>query len=358
MAQKYLLAISIALLLALSACLKDEPFKQVYHGLAPQHLADGWEISTPENEQMDKALLEAAYKLVYQDERYVRARSLLVIRHGKLVTEAYPIDPADITEINNMQSCTKSFTSILTGIALQRKDLDSLDQKLSDIYPEYFSNYPEKKNISIRHALSMRVGLEFDNSEHTEKLYHAQSSSIGFVISQQKLYEPGIVFHYNDGAPQLISGAIQQKSGKSLSEYAREFLFDLLDISDWKWEQGEDGVTFGAFSLYLTPRDMAKTGQLLLQNGRWKNQQIVDSSWIKQATTIQGTGNFSGASYGFYFWIYPSYGGYAAEGHGGQMIFVIPEKDLVVVYTAWPYTDGDFWDEYTGYMDLIIQSCN
>jgi len=341
----------------LLSCMGDEPIKLPYNGFTPKSISDDWTLSSPEQEGMERSLVEAAYRLAYEDDRYVMARSLLVMRNGKLVAEAYPTDPEDINRAYNIQSCTKSFTSILAGIALHNHHLDSLNERLSDIYPEHFQKYPDKKNITLAHALSMKTGINFNNDEHTLELYQSEGSSVEIILSLQKIYEPGIVFSYNDGAPHLVSAAVQKKTGKPLSEYAAEFLFGPLNISEYLWEKTKDGINYGAVSLYLKPRDLAKIGQLLLQNGRWNNRQIVDSSWVAKATTIQATTNSGGASYGYYFWIYPSYGGYAAQGHGGQFLFVVPGKNLVVVYTAWPYTSGKFFDQYTEIMDLLIRSC-
>jgi CubicO group peptidase (beta-lactamase class C family) len=95
----------------------------------------------------------------------------------------------------------------------------------------------------------------------------------------------------------------------------------------------------------------------LLQNGKWENQQLVDSSWIARATSSIVTAESTGTTYGYYFWIYPVYKGYAAVGHGGQFIFVVPPEQLVVVYTAWPYTSRDVFDNFGELADLIIRSC-
>ena len=101
-------------------CMEDEDVKLVYDGYAPLQGNDGLVISSPQNENMDAALVESAFRLVYDEERFVMSRSLLVLRNGRLVAEAYPHDEADRSQIQNIQSCAKSFTSILTGIALQR----------------------------------------------------------------------------------------------------------------------------------------------------------------------------------------------------------------------------------------------
>ena len=107
----------ISIVLVLGSCLKDEPFKLTYQGYVPQSIHDDWQVSDPETENMNRALLNTAYELLYQDKRYLMARSLLVFRNGKLVAEAYPNDPNDIHEYANIQSCTRSIRSTLIPIS-------------------------------------------------------------------------------------------------------------------------------------------------------------------------------------------------------------------------------------------------
>jgi len=348
----------IVMLSVLSSCLKDEPFKADYSGFEPVKINDDWELSTPENENMDRAILEQAYNLVYSDDRYLMARSLLVFRNNKLVAEAYPGNADDIDAIHNIQSCTKSITSIMTGIAVHEGKIDSLTEKLYTIFPEYFDADINKRTISIEDALTMRTGLGFDNGENTQELYKTNSNSVEYVLSLERVYPSGMVMKYKDGDPQLISKAIEIKTGKLMSEYADENLFSVLGINDWKWESAKDGTTFGAFSLFLKPRDLGKIGQLLLQNGKWDNQQIVDSTYLSHATSAKVTGDYNEAPYGYYFWILPAFEGYIALGHGGQFLLVVAPKKLVVVYTAWPYTSGDFFDLPAELISIIINSCN
>ena len=350
----YLLAIATLL----GSCLKDEPFKLEYSGFEPQITDDDWLCSTPENENMDRATLEQAYELVFLDERFTMARSLLVFRNNRLVAEAYPNNPSDLNAINNIQSCTKSITSILMGMAIQNNQVDSVKEKLYDIYPGYFDDVINKRSISIEDALTMQTGLEFDNGEHTQELYKIETNSVQYVLSMNWLYESGTFMNYNDGAPHLISKVIEKKTGMTLSEYADANLFTPLNINDWLWESSKDGTTFGAFSLFLKPRDLGKIGQLLLQNGKWHNETMIDSAYLSQAISIQVSANYSSEPYGYYFWILPAFNGYAALGHGGQFLLVVPEKQLVVVYTAWPYTSGDFFDQRNDLMNIIVNSCN
>ncbi len=340
-----------------SSCLKDENLKQEFNGFTPQSITDDWQISTPANEHVDRDLLEKAYQLIYQDNRFLMARSLLVFRNGKLIAEAYPNDKTDIDRIHNIQSCTKSITSLMVGVAIQNNKIDSLDELLYSIYPEYFDEVQSKRTISIKDALLMQTGLEFDNSVHTQQLYETSENSIEFVLKQPQIYTPGTIMKYNDGAPHLISKVIEKKANQTLSDYANSKLFSPLNITDWQWEYSKDNTTFGAFSLYLKPRDFGKIGQLLLQNGVWKNDTIIDTNYLSEATSILTSANFNSEPYGYYFWILPSFDAYCALGHGGQFLLVAPNKNLVAVYTAFPYTNEQFWDERNELMNLLIESC-
>ncbi len=339
----------------LAACMKDEPLKQAYHGYEPEVINDGWAVSSPEAENMDVSLIEKAYRLIFQENRYLMARSLLVFRNNKLVAEVYPNDTADMHKVSNIQSMTKSVTSLLTGIALQNNHITDINEKLYNIYPEYFDDVELKKSITIEHALTMRTGLYFDNSQNTKELYNS-SQSVEYVLKQACVDVPGLVMNYNDGAPQLVSKVIELKTGSSLSQYGEKYLFNPLGIKDWKWEAATDGTTFGAFSLYLKPRDLGKIGSLLLQNGQWDGKQLVDPDYLSEAINSQ-TENDKSEPYGYYFWILPEWNAYYAYGHGGQFLLVVPDKELVVVYTAWPYTGSLFFDDPKELMNLIIESC-
>lgn len=347
----------ISLLLLFNSCLKDEPFKKEYAGYEPAALNDDWTISTPEDERINRSNLEQAFRLLYNDNRFWMARSLLVIRNGKLVAEAYPNEPEDRDQFANIQSCTKTFTSIMMGIAIQNGVDISVDDKLYDIYPELFDEDPVKREMTLYDVLTMQTGLEFNNDVHTLQLYQTKTNSAKFVLSFPRLTEPGTVMHYNDGAPQLVSKAIETKTGKTEAEYASEMLFEPLNITDWQWESAHDGSTYGAFSLYLIPRDFAKVGQLLLQNGKWQDRQLIDINYLNLATShiVDSENN---QPYGLYFWIDKRNQGFFAGGHGGQILLVVPSKNLVLLYTAWPYTSSDFFDNCFEMFNMIINGCS
>lgn len=356
----FVLFIIILLLCIYSSCLKDGPLKLPYNGFEPEGIGDNWIISSPENENMDSEKLETAYRIIFEEDRYRLIRSLLVIRNGKLIGEAHPHDLNDMYQVQNIQSATKSITSVLTGIALEKGFLESVSQKFSSIYPEMFTSHTDKRNITIDQVLSMSTGIGFENSDHTGEMI-LSDNSVEFVLSLPLIYQPGNSFNYNDGNHQLISYAIQKTYGRPMSDFAEEYLFEPLGITDWKWESAKEGTSFGAVSLYLKPRDMARIGQMLLQNGVWNNQQLVDSAWIDLATQPKHEYRPYWV-YGYSFWLSPfeDIFFYTATGHGGQKIYVVAEKNLVIVTTAWPYCKDEtpYVEDFKEVLDLIIESCH
>ena len=353
--KKYFIILAVAL--SFSSCMEEEPLKLDFHGFSPKQMNDGWQISTPAEENIDESLLKNAYGLFYSENDFPMAKSLLVIRNEKLVAEAYCKDENDINRIENLQSMTKSITSLLTGIAIKKGLIDSINTPLYNYYPEYFDQDLRKRKITILDAITMTAGLEFDNDVHTEEMYHTKESSLKYVLSHPVIFDAGNEFLYNDGLPQLVGGVINKVSGQSLEQFATENLFSPLGITDHMWEKANDGLNFGAFSLYLKPRDLAKLGQLCLQNGKWNNIQLIDDSWILEASSISYCNIAPNWDYGFYFWIYHTHDGYEMNGHGGQFVYICPEKNLVTVYTAFPYTSNDLEGNPERLINAVYNAC-
>ncbi|MFH1196477.1 MAG: serine hydrolase [bacterium] len=343
--------------MAIFSCMEDEPFKLPYAGFEPREINDGWTLSSPEAEKVNRSDLENVFDIVYREERFRLIRSVTIIRNGKIIAEVYPHDLNDIFKIQNIKSATKSFTSILTGIALEKNCLSSLDEPFSAIFPEYFEKYPDKKDITIRHALTMQTGLQYNDEDHGYN-FRFSDNIIDYILSAPTNGEPAEKFFYCDDNPALVSYAIQRKHGRPMSEFANEYLFKPLGITEWKWESANDGISFGGSNMYLKPRDMAKFGQMLLQNGIWNGKQIVNSSWVAEVTKAHYVEPYW--AYGYYFWVMRELKAYDAAGHGGQEIIVVPYKNLVVVVTAWPYITDTEWlrDNFCGtLLKDIIAAC-
>jgi len=343
-------ALGIALLF--HGCLTDPELKVPFAGYAPEELSDGWEVSTPAAEGMDAAAMDRIFADLFRDDRYPTARAMLVARHGRLVAEAYARDPLDREALHNLQSVTKSVTSLLAGIALGEGLLPSVDVPLYEVMPGHFDDDPRKRSLTLRHALTQETGLAFYNDDDTGPFMYSKGSSLDNVLHRPLIFDPGTDFYYTDGNPQLVSGAIQAGAGVSLESFAASKLFGPLAIAHWRWERHADGLSFGAVGLWLRPRDMAKIGQLALQEGSWHGTRVVPEAWMQESTRVQANGN-----YGFYWWVEQEGLLYSAHGDGGQMILVCPALDLLVVLTGDPGSRS--WEMSRGLgalLDAVLQA--
>ncbi len=330
--RKLFLYFNLSLLLVMqSACLKEDDLNLAFTGYSPVAIGDSWKISDPEAENMNPQMIEQVYLDFFNEGRYPTAQSLLIVRHGKLVAEAYCKDAGDLLSLHNLKSATKSITSILTGILLDMGELESLDSRLYEYLPEYFDDDSRKQAITIRQVLTMETGLDFNDDLHTSEMLYNPGSSLKYVLEKDLVFDPGTDWYYGDGNPQLISGLIQKLSGQTESEFAEEYLFSPLGITNYLWETTHDNLSLGSIGLWLTPRDMAKIGLLMAHQGMWQGRRVVSESWVMESTRVQSI--FS--NYGYYWYPIEDVAFYA-EGHGGQLIWVYPEYDLVVVITSDP----------------------
>ena len=340
----------------LFSCLTDPNIKLSYEGYQPTRLNDGWELSTPELEGFSTDAINQVYERFYSEDLYPAIHSLLIARNGKLIAEAYCRDKKERDQYHSLQSATKSITSLLVGIAIDQGYIDSVSQTVYHFIPEYFDGDVRKREITLHHVLTMETGLDFDNDKHTEELFNSKGSSLEYVLHKNLIFLPGTDWYYGDGNPQLLSGIIQRTTSKSEEEFARENLFTPLGISNYLWEKHADGLTFGAFGLWLTPRDMAKIGKLMVQNGMWNGQQLVSAEWVAESTRLQT----SHQTYGYYWYPWEELEAFYASGHGGQLIYVVPGEQLVVVITADSYSNSqalssNFGELFINIVNAIIE---
>ncbi|MDE5574228.1 MAG: serine hydrolase, partial [Bacteroidales bacterium] len=153
------------------------------------------------------------------------------------------------------------------------------------------------------------------------------------------------VFHYNDGDPHLVSALLGAALGMNTGDWCRKNLFEPLNIENYSWLTYPDGVTMGAFGLMLTPRDLAKFGQVVLERGLWNGKRLLGESSIDSMVQVrippQNTG-YHGQAFGFYWWIDPERNIVYMHGQGGQYVLVNPEYGLLITITAEPNTQGRF----------------
>jgi CubicO group peptidase (beta-lactamase class C family) len=298
----------------------------------------GWRASPPEAQGMDGQRLADMVEAVR--ERKLNLHSLLVVRHGYLVSETYFTPQAERTP-TEIYSCTKSVIATLIGIALEEGSIQALDRPVVEFFPERAIEHMDarKAGMTLEDVLTMRTGLDWEESDPTFSEMWGSPDWVKFVLDTPMREEPGSRFNYCTGCSHVLSAVIQAQTGMTAREFAGPALFEPLGIAEPAWQADRMGISLGGWGLKLAPRDMAKLGYLYLRGGEWEGRQIVPAGWVAEATRAHtDTDSREGLGYGYQWWTYPDYGAYAALGRDGQTIFVVPGLDLVVVTTA--KTDG------------------
>ena len=297
-----------------------------------------WVEASPEDAGINP---EGLSKAIEKAEANPRFLSLLVVRDGKLVQESYfNGNRRDI--LNDVRSVTKSVVSTLVGIALKEGFIGNLDETVGDYLPAHFEISNAMINtITIRDLLTMTGGFQWD--EWTSNSYSTWITSgdhVQHVLNLLLVTSPGNSFTYNSGAVHLLGVLLQEAVKMPLPDFADQYLFNKIGIQSKDWEDLSGGYVNGGSGIDLMPRDLARLGQLYLQNGKSGDQQILPEDWVAQATSPKFSWRFNyGAlqnyTYGYLWWVVEGpETAYLAWGFGGQFIYVVPSKALVVVATT------------------------
>jgi CubicO group peptidase (beta-lactamase class C family) len=353
--RKFLGAILAAgAILSASACRQDS--------FAPARLDDGWEISDPQRQGIDPDKIEAAYR---EAERLDNIYSLLVAKNGFLVAERY-YNGRDVSMAGPTASVTKSFTSALAGIAV-REGIVSLDRELPDFFPEidWATADPRKLRITLRQILQMRSGYPWEEVEGLLDDLFARADWIPLLAEFPLMADPGTRWGYSNLMSHMMAVILSRASGRTLLDFAGELLFAPLEIRAPYWPRDANGYYYGSGDMHMTPRHLARFGQLYLDRGLHHGQQVVPAEWVDASFEV-----YSPTTYGCeimasirqlgygYFWWSGTCGAHSiryAWGHGGQIIAVARDLGLVVVATAAPQPgfDAESWRHESAVLELV-----
>jgi CubicO group peptidase (beta-lactamase class C family) len=319
---------------------------------------DDWRQSTPEDQGISS---QALVKLLARvDEQQLNMHSLLIVRNGYLVTEAY-WNPYTADERADVASVTKSVTSALIGIAIDKGYIrDEQATVLGFFADKSVSNLDDrKKAVTIQDLLTMTSGLPYsDVSDPTLAVMRQSPDWISFMLDQPMAAAPGTSFTYSTGATHLLSGILTASTGQTLRAFANENLFGPIGIpavAEDQWPADPQGLSLGGASLRLTPRDMARLGYLYLKDGVWAGRPVISPEWIAESTALH-TMKDDGFGEGYLWSLDPKQGSFWAFGRGGQQIYVFPAEQLVVVMTAnlQPGENRDFTPLKTLFDDYLV----
>ena len=287
--------------------------------------------STPEEQGVSSP---AILKFVNDVEQQVDAvHSFMVIRHGHVVAEGWWA-PANPGSLHQLYSMSKGFLSTAAGLAIAEGKM-SLDDLVLPYFPAASPANPSEnlKAMRVRDLLIMSAGYEEGD------LQKLPDYSVKAFLALPVAHKPGTHFLYSGPPPYLLAAIIQKVTGMTVLDYLRPRLFVPLGIENPTWETSKEGIELGGSGLSVRTEDIARFGQLYLQQGRWNGQQLLPASWVEVATTRQTSTGSNPASdweqgYGYYFWRDRPHGVYRTSGAYGQICAVMPDQDTVVALTS------------------------
>jgi len=357
---------------------------------------DNWQSSTPEEEGLDaQAIAQLDEELREGKHGYVD--SMLIIRNGRMAFEAYyendyktinadlvtgesgPWNYYDVTwhpfykgsDLHTIQSSSKSFMSALVGIAIARGDLPGVDATLGELLPHRNITDPQKAAITLQNILTMTPGFEWEEDvsywdpRNDAIQVELTDDWVAYLLDKPLVHEQGTSYKYNSTNTQLMSEIVSTATGRALNEYAEEHLFGPIGIKNYAWKDAPEGFKDVAGGMYFEPRDLARFGLLYVREGEWNGRQVVPAEWVASsgkphvADTAPDSPNFN-VGYGYQFWVFNDGSDgkpvmYGSWGWGGQFALIVPELDLVGIFTGWNVYDGqDYTSTWRLFYDRVV----
>ncbi|MCB5950511.1 beta-lactamase family protein [Enterococcus sp. BWT-B8] len=285
---------------------------------------------------------------------YQNTAGIIVLKNGQILYETYFNDCTEENPIH-VFSVTKSILSILIGIALDRGEIECVDQNILAFLPNYVVKKDKTsiQRVKIRELLTMTAPFNYQEEPYID--YFMSSNYSEFALDLLGKSESGGTFRYTPlVGPDILSGILVNAAGKSVLDYAKEYLFSPLGITVEKnlifqnqeeqmafyasrtisgWVSDAAGINTAGWGLTLTLQDLAKIGQLYLNEGKWGNKQIVSSRWVEESTQKHSYWKEAGLSYGYLWWVL-SDSVFAAMGDGGDILYVDTKEKTVIALTG------------------------
>lgn len=282
-------------------------------------------------------------------------RSFLIMWNGSLISENYYGEMTASTP-QHVRSITKSIVSALVGIAIDKGMIRGVNDKVLDYIPEFKSQDHDvrKQRITIRHLLTMTSGFKWE--ETGDWFFSDTLAAISDAWARPLAGDPGEIYNYDSPSTDLLSVILTRAADQEVKSFAFENLFEPLDITDFEWEKDPAGYYRGSAGLVMKTGDLARIGQLYLQNGQWDERQIVPRAWIEESIAPHVWVNKL-VSYG-YLWRSRPVGPilhHYAMGYGGQYLMVVPGLNLVVVASHnWRVSDEEANQQKYEFTDRVF----
>lgn len=339
--------------------------QNTYEYKQPASLNDGIKTSTLTAKGIDSTRIYQLFNQLAPVKH--KLHSVLLFKDDALVLEEY-FSEYSVEKPHDLRSVSKSIRAILLGIAIDKGYIESIDDKITKYLkkPMPQKNLDERKNtLTIRHLITMSTGLDCNDwdkhSKGQEDKVYKKKDWLQYTLDLPMINDPGTVSNYCSMGVVLLAEIIERASGMSIHEFAETYLFKPLDIQGVTWGHTSNKEVLSAGKrINMTSRGMLKIGLLVLNKGKWDDKQIVSSHWIEEATTPKT--KITNIDYGYLWWNIPfkqsnnMLMSKAATGNGGQYIIVIPELNLVAVFTGGAYNSSEDKLPFAIVKDVMIPS--
>lgn len=343
---KNIATLTLFVLLINTFCYGQNPYKYS----KPKDLDDGWKTAHLSLQNVDTTKIYQLFEQIHNGKN--RLHSVLLVKNDQIIIEEYFNDHFSNKQ-HDLRSTTKSIRSILLGIAIDKGFIDSIDDPISKYLkkPVPTKNLDKRKDkITIRHLLTMSPGFDCNDwdkkSKGQEDKVYKKRDWLQYTLNLPMVNEPGAVSNYCSMGVVLLVEIISQASKMTIDKFSEQYLFNPLGITNISWGHTSDKkVIPSGKRLYMTSRDMAKIGQLILNNGKWNDKQIVSEKWIEESTTPKT--KITGIDYGYLWWNIPFkinekvIISKTATGNGGQYIMIFPKLNMVAVFTGGAYNSQE-----------------
>ncbi len=323
---------------------------------------DDWQVSTPDEQGLDPMLVAELYQNAAELETLY---GLLVVKNGYLIAEDY-FNEGSVGQKALLQSAAKSITSALVELALEQGCLSNVDQKMFDFFPDFADQIvdPRKKQITVEDMLQMRSGYPPEESD--QALWEAVWSGdyVHLVADFPLTSDPGTEFQYSNLTAHWLGVIVARACDTELKSFGQEHLFDPMDAEIGDWKKDLDGYNWAAGEIHVSARDAAKFGLLFLNDGQFEGNQIISADWVRDSLqtysedAYDNIGEFRDIGYGYQWWSAEAGDHHVnfAWGHGGQLIVLLDDLNMVVVVTADPMYEvygSDSWRHEKANFDLV-----
>ena len=313
--------------------------------------------TTPDYSNIDLTLSPERYGISSADitkvvetlaDEGLSMHSMLVMKDGQVIAEGYA-DPYDENSLHRMYSTSKSFVSMAIGV-LEAEGKISIYDTIDKYFPEYVTEDTDSRITGARIVDLLMMASPYDKVASCGDGQEDWIEAFFAGLDDRYMKQPGTTFRYDTGATHILGTIVERETGMDFLEYLKQNALLEIGFSEETWcVKAPEGYAWGGSGVMCTTRDVALFANLVMNKGEYNGKQLLPREYVEAATSYQiatkeaeGDSDYYGRGYGYQIWIHPY--GFSFMGMGGQQVYCVPEKNLLIAFTA----DNQGNDDATG----------